>query len=133
MEDSVEVETALFDHRVVKPHFINPCCFGEDFAAWLPAELASFGNVGLSLSEPIQEDYGWGLWASREKERLWIALGYVGDGPQEEPAHWIISVSESPSLAKLFQKPDHKTFALVRDAIRRALESKTEIKIVPSE
>jgi hypothetical protein len=29
------VETDLFEHRRVKPHFINPSCFGEDCAKWL--------------------------------------------------------------------------------------------------
>jgi hypothetical protein len=32
MHDAITVETELFEHREVKPHFINPC-FGEDFAA----------------------------------------------------------------------------------------------------
>jgi len=31
--DSIMVETDLFEHGEVKPTFINPCCFGEDFAA----------------------------------------------------------------------------------------------------
>jgi hypothetical protein len=35
MRDAITIETDLFEHREVKPHFINPCCFGEDFAAWL--------------------------------------------------------------------------------------------------
>ena len=26
------VETDLFEHRQVKPHFINDCCFGEDLS-----------------------------------------------------------------------------------------------------
>ena len=38
--ESMTVETDLFEHREVKPHFINPCCFGEDFAKWLRHELA---------------------------------------------------------------------------------------------
>jgi hypothetical protein len=34
LDDGITVETDVFEHRQVKPHFINPCCFGEDFAAW---------------------------------------------------------------------------------------------------
>src|SRR5262249_30425150 len=34
MPNPIIIETDLFEHREVKPHFINPCCFGEDFAAW---------------------------------------------------------------------------------------------------
>jgi hypothetical protein len=76
------IETDFFDHREVKPHFINPCCFGEDFVAWLKQELSRFTELGFELSEAIQEDYGWVFWASRSKDRFWIALSYVGDGPQ---------------------------------------------------
>src|SRR6266851_5317343 len=89
--NSIMIETDLFEHREVKPHFINPCCFGEDFAEWLREELSHFPDLGFELSEPIQEDYGWGFWASRGKDRFWVALSYVGDGPKESPAQWVVS------------------------------------------
>lgn len=38
--DGITVETDLFEHREVKPYFINPCYSGEDFAAWLKQELS---------------------------------------------------------------------------------------------
>ncbi len=40
MEDWITVETDLFEHKQVKPHFINPCRFGEDFC-----HLAEEGSV----------------------------------------------------------------------------------------
>jgi hypothetical protein len=104
----ITVETDLFEHLETKPHFINPCCFGEDFAAWLKLELSQFPELDVELSEPIQEDYDWGIWASQGKDRFWIALSYVGDGPQEAPAQWVISVSYDPGLnfvKRLFYKP----------------------------
>ncbi len=61
MADSTMVETGIFEHREVKAHFINPCCFGEDFARWLKQELSRFTELGFELSEAIQEDYGWGF------------------------------------------------------------------------
>ena len=70
LEGSIVIETELFDHREVKPHFINPCCFGEDFAAWLKRELLCSAGLGMEFSEPIQEDYGWGLWATDGKNRI---------------------------------------------------------------
>lgn len=60
--DSLTVETELFEHRDVKPHFINPCCFGEDFAAWLRDRLSGLVTTGFEIGALIQEDYGWGLW-----------------------------------------------------------------------
>lgn len=129
--DHITVETDLFEHREVKPHFINPCCFGEDFAAWLKQELSLFPELGVELSEPIQEDYGWGFWASRGKDRFWIALSYVGDGPQEGPAQWVISISDDPGfnvLKRLFHKPDQQALAQLRLRVRQILTSNEAIK-----
>jgi hypothetical protein len=77
----------------VKPHFINPCCFGEDFAVWLKEQISRLENDNFKFSEQIQEDYGWGFWAWRGKDSFWIAISYVGTGPQEAPANWVISVN----------------------------------------
>src|SRR5215470_11434216 len=120
MQDAINVTTDLFEHRQVAPHFINPCCFGEDFAAWLLGELAPLTASGFTLSGAIQEDYGWGFWAAHGKDRFWIALSYVGDGPQEEPAQWIVSINFSTglNLAKLvLYKSHHQTFTALRDRI----------------
>ena len=69
--DRITVETDLFEHREVKPHFINPCCFGEDFAVWIKRELSRFSALQFDLSEPVQEDYGWGsLGFARERSLL---------------------------------------------------------------
>jgi hypothetical protein len=76
-QDIATIETDIFEHRQVKPHFINPCCFGEDFATWLKERLADLTCEGFEFSEPIQEDYGWGLWAKHGKDSFWIALSYV--------------------------------------------------------
>jgi len=130
---SLIIETDMFEHREVKPHFTNPCCFGEDFAAWLKKELAGFPELGLNLSEPIQEDYGWGFWAARGKDRFWIALSYVGDGPQEAPAQWIVSASYTPGLniaKRLFHKHVEEVLARLRDRIRQVLTSNSAVKVI---
>jgi hypothetical protein len=105
----LQLKTDVFEHRQVKPHFINPCCLGEDFAAWLKKQIAALEGYGFRLSEIIQEDYGWGFWASHRKDPFWVALSYLGDGPQEAPAQWIISVTYDPGLnllRRLLHKPD---------------------------
>jgi hypothetical protein len=125
------VETDLFEHRAIKRHFINDCCFGEDFAAWLRQRLADL--AGFELSAPIQEDYGWGLWATHGKDKFWIALSYVGDGPTETPAQWVISITHHTGLnafKRLFSKPDLTTMEALRARIRRELESKEGISIL---
>jgi len=124
----------LFEHRVVKPHFINPCCFGEDFAAWLKERLSPLVRSGFNFSNLIQEDYGWGFWAWHGKDPFWVALSYVGDGPQETPAQWVILVNYDPGLnliKRLFHKPDRQALQNLRDHVRQAVTSNTAIRIVP--
>jgi hypothetical protein len=133
VNESITVETDLFEHREAKPHFINPCCFGEDFAAWLKQELSRFPELGVELSDPIQEDYGWGLWASIGKDRFWIALSYVGSGPQEAPPQWIISVTSDLGLnlvKRLFHKPDRKALEQLRSRVWQILGSNSAIRTV---
>lgn len=133
MRDAITVETDIFEHREVKPHFINPCCFGEDFAAWLKRELSSLGTEGFAFSEPIQEDYGWGLWASRGKDRFWTALSYVGDGPQEGPAQWVITVTSDPGLnlaKRLFHKPDLEALEQLQARVWQSIRSNAALKII---
>jgi hypothetical protein len=131
--DSIMVETDQFEHREVKPHFINPCCFGEDFAMWLKQELSRFTELGFKLLEAIQEDYGWGFWALRGKDRFWIALSYVGDGPQEAPAQWVISVNYDPGLnlvKRMFHRPDPQAHEQLRDRVRQILASDSAIRTI---
>jgi len=133
MSDSITIETDIFEHREVRLHFINPCCFGEDLAEWLKQELSRFPGLGFELSEPIQEDYGWGLWASGGKDRFWIALSFVGDGPQEAPAQWVVSVTYDPGLnlmKRLFHKPDPRALEHLRGRVRQVLTSNRAIKII---
>ena len=131
--EAIRVETDAFEHREVKPHFINPCCFGEDFAAWLKRELSPLADAGFTFSDPIQEDYGWGFWASHGKDPFWVALSYVGSGPQEAPAQWLISVNYDPGLnliKRLFHKPDRQALMQLRDQTWQSLRSNSAIKII---
>lgn len=132
MDDTITVETDLFEHREVKPYFINPCCFGEDFAAWLKEQLADLTISGYQFSEIIQEDYGWGFFATHNKDRFWIALSFVGNGPQEETAQWTILVNRNDRfnlIKRLFHKTDRAALQILRDRIRHAVVSNNGIKI----
>jgi hypothetical protein len=127
------VETDLFEHREVKPHFINDCCFGEDFATWLIERLADLSNSGFKLGKAIQEDYGWGFWVTHGKDKFWIALSYVGIGPTETPAQWVVSISNDTTLnvfGKLFRKRDSTAMDTLRVRIRRELESQNGLTII---
>lgn len=134
--EQIKVETDLFEHRELRPHFINPCCFGEDFATWLKQELSRSRELSLELSEPIQEDYGWGLWASRGDDRFWIALSYVGNGPHEGLAQWIVSIAYDPGLnlvKRLFRGSYRLALEHIRDGILQILASSNAIRIIGPE
>jgi hypothetical protein len=129
----ITVETDVFEHRQVKPHFINPCCFGEDFAAWLKREISNLENSGFKFSAPIQEDYGWGIWAWHGKDQFWIAISYVGDGPQEPPAQWVVSINPDHGLnllKRLLHGADKQAFQQLSDGVREAIVSNPAIRIV---
>ncbi len=74
MNDAIYIQTDKFEHKVVGEHFINPCCFGEDFSKWLIAETQVLTSEGYQIGEPIQEDYDWGFWVNRGKDPFWIAI-----------------------------------------------------------
>lgn len=132
LADPITLETDLFEHREVKPHFINPCCFGEDFAIWLKEHISSLTGLGFSFSEEIQEDYDWGFWARKNKDSFWVALSYVGNGPQEPPAQWVISIAYDPGwnvIKRLFHKPDAKVLEDLRSKVNEAVTSNPAIRI----
>ena len=132
-DPGITVETDLFEHREVGPHFINPCCFGEDFGRWLKGQLADLRASGFELSELIQEDYGWGFWANHGSDPFWIALTYCGSGPTDGPAQWIVSVEYDPGLnlvKRLLHRPDRQALALVRRRIRETLSTAPGIRVV---
>jgi hypothetical protein len=76
-------ETDRFNLSEVGDHFINPCCFGEDLAAWLRAKLA---ERGVRASEPGQEDWGWYLGAEYAGRSYFIGIGGNADEPSEPSA-----------------------------------------------
>ena len=65
MRHDILFETSRFNVTDPKEHFINPCCFGEDAAAWLRGELI---EKGFTVGSPGQEDWGW-----------YLQAGYVGN------------------------------------------------------
>ena len=134
MDVLATVETDIFNHREVKPHFINPCCFGEDFATWLMAKISFLAKSGFVFSEIIQEDYGWGFWAYHGKDPFWVAISFVGEGPQETPAQWVISINYDPGLnliKRLFHKPDSQALEQLRNNVFQVLTAENAIKILP--
>lgn len=84
-------ETNRFNVSVVKEHFINPCCFGEDLAEWLRQELI---KKGMTAGAPGQEDWGWYLFLEQGSARYFVGLtGYQKEGAMDaNDGEWRIMV-----------------------------------------
>lgn len=119
-----------FEHKTPAPHFINPTCFGEDVAAWLRPHLET---AGLQPGEPIQEDYGWGLWARSGGDPYWIAIGCFADDDSGDEAEWGIGVAYDPGFnlrKRLFHRPRDQDLLRVAVAVDAALKGDPAIRRV---
>jgi hypothetical protein len=75
-----------------------------------------------------------GLLGTRHgKDSFWVAISYVGDGPQEMPAQWVISVNADSGfniVKRLFHKPDRSALQRLRTCVREAIMSNPRMKVV---
>ncbi|HXQ27077.1 MAG TPA: hypothetical protein VN822_11760 [Candidatus Acidoferrales bacterium] len=88
--------TGRFNLSKVHEHFINPCCFGEDLAAWLRSRLA---ERDIHASEPGQEDWGWYLDVKHGNDLYYLCVGGNSDGGvNRDEGEWRIIVEKSRSI-----------------------------------
>lgn len=88
--------TGRFNLSQVHEHFINPCCFGEDLAAWLRTKLA---EEHIRVSEPDQEDWGWYLRAKQGNHSYFLAIsGNSANGTNRDYGEWRIIVEKQRSI-----------------------------------
>jgi hypothetical protein len=78
LRESATIETDLFEHRTVKDDLVNPCCFGEDFAAWLQTQLEPIAEFTLDASSV--EDFGWFCVAKHKEGAMFVTLSYTHEG-----------------------------------------------------
>jgi hypothetical protein len=57
MRGEASFKSSAFNTSEVREYFINDCCFGDDLAKWLIAQLRKAGVE--TDDEPGQEDFGW--------------------------------------------------------------------------
>ena len=78
-------------------HFINPCCFGEDLAAWLRIKLV---DKNIEVFEPYQEDWGWELPAKHGSDSYYLCMSGNSDGSStnEDEGEWRIIVEKRRSI-----------------------------------
>ncbi len=87
-------KTGRFNLSKVGEHFINPCCFGEDLAAWLRIELV---ERDVEVRQPYQEDWGWELPAMQGTDSYYLCMSgnSDGSGKNKDEGEWGIIVERS--------------------------------------
>lgn len=111
--------TNRFNLSVVKPHFINPCCFGEDFASWLGSKLT---ERGIRVSPPGQEDWGWYLTGACGPDSYFLGVsGNAGaNDVSSNEGEWRITIQKRQSI---WQKLSGKGKITATDTIVQTVEA----------
>ena len=130
MNRCVTFASRRFESRTPGPHFINPGNFGEDLATWLRSRLPERFAPG----EPIQEDYGWGVWVQAGSDPYWIAVGKMDEDEGEAAADavptWLIALAYEPGfnlLRRLTHRPRREDLDALCAAVHDALQGEAEI------
>lgn len=66
------LKTSRFNLSKVGEHFVNPCCFGEDLAAWLRQKLV---ERNIEAGQPYQEDWGWEFSVKHRSDFYFLGMG----------------------------------------------------------
>ena len=92
-------ETDRFNLSKVGQHFINPCCFGEDLAAWLRLKLI---ERSIEVREPYQEDWGWELPARNGSDSHYLCMSGNSDesSKNKDEGEWRIIIEKRRSIGQ---------------------------------
>lgn len=127
MKDAITIETDMFTRRPARSRS------GDDFLAWLLAALAPLEAAGFAFSEPVEDDFGWGLWAVHRAGPFWVKLSCCTAGAVGAPAQWMVAVKDEPERASpLLHHPDPHAFQRLRDEIWTCVASEPGIRVLGS-
>lgn len=123
IERGLWVTTDRFEASTPGENFINPVCFGEDFANWLRVQLM---RHSLKVSEPIQEDWGWVIMVDFQERKFTVSIGVTDETIGQRPAVWRVGVAyEKPlnGLRNLFKPAPVKTWTTLFETLQSVLVS----------
>lgn len=124
MNTHVTFTTAVFETKTPQANFINPCCFGEDCAKWLAAELT---GKGLAVAAVVQEDWGWIFTVTVDGRAFWVGVGSL----EEEADQWLVFCDSRLSFfKKMFGKADEASQRLLCNTIDDVLKSTSHVSEV---
>ena len=127
------VTTDRFEAITPAENFINPRCFGEDFANWLRTRLT---ERGYDVSEPIQEDFGWVMLTALADRKFTISIGIMDESVGQVPSHWCVAVAYEKPLNPFltwFKPAPIETLTALSKEVRSALESERDFKVSDKE
>jgi len=125
MRSHVTFKTRRFNQTEVQPHFINPCCFGEDCIGWLITELRARGWA--DLTDAWQEDWGWQTSGRQDGRRYLLSVGLI---PEDEP-EWLVHVQEHPTLLdRLRGRADLTVVPRLAPALHEVLLAASDVRDV---
>jgi len=123
MHFDILFDTDRFNLSETKEHFINPCCFGEDLAAWLRGKLL---ERGFPTIKPGQEDWGWYIESALEGNSYFIGIGGSAEESAPEPnfGQWRIMVEKRRSLWEKLSGRNKTSlgdpiFGVIREILKR--------------
>lgn len=95
MQHFITLFTSRFNTEIINPNFINPCCFGEDFAVWLKQQMQ---KQDLKVTDIGQEDWGWYLLLDYQGKTFTIGISTMDEGINASPAEWQIMITYEKML-----------------------------------
>lgn len=133
VEHALWVTTDRFEASTPGTTFINPRCFGEDFALWLQPRLA---ERGLAVAEPIQEDWGWVILVTLAGQTFTISMGVMDESIGQRPAHWRIGVTYEKPLNRIrtwFKPTPVQPLLAVFQKLQAVLASEPQFRVAEEE
>ena len=126
------VKTDKFNVTERGAHFINPDCFGKDFATWLGEKLKAFE---MKVEEPGQEDWGWYINVRGKRRTYFVGIGFASpldpSKPKQGPAEWRVIIARRRSLLEKLTRANRlQAGEEFVNALFRILRGEQDIKVM---
>lgn len=89
--DTIFFETDQFNLTEEHAYFVNPGCYGEDFANWLKPHIES---SGIKVTDIYQEDWGWEIDCSG----YYLGVGGIPENDSSNLGEWRVMVTKKRSF-----------------------------------
>lgn len=121
--------TNRFNLSQPKEYFINECCYGDDLAEWLRAELL---KLGIEATKPDQEDWGWYINLQHSANSYFIGIGGNADDESSgNQGEWRLMIDKIRSLKeKLMGKNlmvENEEIVMI---LKRIVENEADMKLL---